>query len=164
MGRRYTKESYLELVNKLKTNISNISLTTDIIVGFPNESDEDFNETLDVVNTCKFDLAYTFIYSPRVGTPASKMEDNIPLEVKESRLQILNELINKYAKEANDKLLNTNVSVLLENVSNKPGYLMGYSDTNKVVNVKAPLTYIGKIVNVEVIDSKTWSLTGKINE
>jgi len=164
MGRRYTKESYLELVNKLKTNIPNISLTTDIIVGFPNESDEDFNETLDVVNTCKFDLAYTFIYSPREGTPASKMEDNIPLEVKEARLQILNKLINKYANEANEKLLNTSLSVLIETISNKEEYLMGYSETNKVVNVKAPLTYIGKIVNVKIIDSKTWSLIGEINE
>ena len=164
MGRRYTKESYLELVSKLKSNISNLSLTTDIIVGFPNESDDDFNETLNVVNECKYDLAYTFIYSPRVGTPASKMEDNIPLEVKESRLQTLNELINKYAKESNDKTLNTTLSVLIEGLSDKEGYLSGYSSTNKLVNVKADISYIGKIVNVKITDSKTWSLNGVIDE
>ena len=96
MGRRYTKKSYIELYNKLKSAMPNSSITTDIIVGFPNETEEDFNETLDVVNTCKFDGAYTFIFSPRVGTPAAKMADNVTLEEKNERLYKLNELINKY--------------------------------------------------------------------
>lgn len=162
MGRRYTKESYLELVDELKTNIPNISLTTDIIVGFPNESDDDFEKTLDVVNYCKYDLAYTFIYSPRVGTPASRIEDNVSLETKKERLQRLNELINKYAKESNDKLLNRVVSVLVDGESDKKGFLSGYSNTNKLVNFKADNNYIGKIVNVKIIDSKTWSLDGEL--
>ena len=162
MGRRYTKESYLELVDELKTNIPNISLTTDIIVGFPNESDDDFEKTLDVVNYCKYDLAYTFIYSPRVGTPASRIEDNVSLETKKERLQRLNELINKYAKESNDKLLNRVVSVLVDGESDKKGFLSGYSNTNKLVNFKADSNYIGKIVNVKIIDSKTWSLDGEL--
>lgn len=162
MGRRYTKESYLELAKELKEKIPNISLTTDIIVGFPNESNEDFNETLDVVNTCKYDLAYTFIYSPRVGTPAAKMEDNISLEIKKERLQKLNDLINMYAKEANEKLLNKTVSVLVEGTSEKEDMLFGYTDTNKLVNVYADKSYIGKIINVKITDIKTWSLDGEI--
>ena len=164
MGRKYTKELYLELVNKLKTRIPNLSLTTDIIVGFPNESDEDFKETLDLVNTCKYDLAYTFIYSPRVGTPASLMKDDVPIEKKEERLSILNDLINKYAKESNDRMLNKTLSVLIDDTSDKEGMLSGYSRENKLVNVKADSNYIGKIVNVKITESKTWSLNGVLDE
>ena len=164
MGRKYTRESYLELVKNLKEKIPNLSLTTDIIVGFPGETDEDFNETLDIVNECKYDLAYTFIYSPRVGTPAAKMEDNISLSVKEERLQILNELINKYSKESNDKMLNKTLSVLIDGKSDKEGMLSGYSRENKLVNVKADVSYIGKIVNVKITESKTWSLNGVLDE
>ena len=164
MGRKYTKESYLDLVKKLKENIPNICLTTDIIVGFPNETDEDFKETLDIVNECKYDLAYTFIYSPRVGTPASNMKDDVPLKVKEERLQILNDLVNKYSKESNEKLLNKTLSVLIDGKSDKEGILSGYSRENKLVNVKADLNYIGKIVNVKITDAKTWSLDGVLDE
>ena len=164
MGRKYTRESYLELVKELKENIPNICLTTDIIVGFPNESEEDFNDTLSVVNECKYDSAFTFIYSPRVGTPAAKMEDNIPLSVKEERLQKLNELVNKYSRESNEKLLNKIVPVLIEGKSDKEGMLSGYTDTNKLVNVKLEESYIGKIVNVKIIDAKTWSLDGEISK
>ncbi len=164
MGRKYTKESYLELVKKLKDSIPNLSLTTDIIVGFPGETNEDFNETLDIVNTCKYDLAYTFIYSKRVGTPAAKMKDDVSLEEKEKRLQILNELINKYAKESNDKMLNKTLSVLIDGLSDKEGMLSGYSKENKLVNVKCDTSYIGKIVNVKITESKTWSLNGILNE
>ena len=164
MGRKYTKESYLDLVKKLKENIPNICLTTDIIVGFPNETDEDFKETLDIVNECKYDLAYTFIYSPRVGTPASNMKDDVPLKVKEERLQILNDLVNKYSKESNEKLLNKTLSVLIDGKSDKEGILSGYSRENKLVNVKADLSYIGKIVNVKITDAKTWSLDGVLDE
>ena len=96
---------YIELYKKLKEAMPYSSITTDIIVGFPSETEEDFKETLDVVNKCKFDSAFTFIFSKRVGTPAAKMEDNITLKEKEKRLARLNSLINKYAKEANDKYL-----------------------------------------------------------
>ena len=161
MGRRYTKESYIELFNKLKT-IPNVSITTDIIVGFPGETEEDFNETLDVVNTCKYDSAFTFIFSPRVGTPAAKMKDDISLEIKNERLQRLNDLVNKYANINNQKYLGKTVSVLIEDKSNKEGYLMGYTDTMKLVNVKCDQKYLGKIVNVKITDVKTWSLTGEI--
>ncbi len=161
MGRRYTKEEYLTLFNKIKEKVPNVSITTDIIVGFPNETEEQFNDTLDLVNKCKFDLAFTFIFSKRVGTPAEKMQDNISLEEKEERLYKLNELINKYALENNEKLLNKTVKVLVEGPSDKNDMLMGYTDTNKLVNLKGPKEIIGKIVDVKIIDVKTWSLDGE---
>ena len=164
MGRRYTKEDYLTLFNKLKTKIKNVAISTDIIVGFPNETEEQFNDTLDLVNECKFDLAYTFIYSKRVGTPAEKMEDKVTLKEKEQRLYKLNDLINKYALENNKKLENKILPVLVEAKSDKEGYLMGYSDTNKLINLKGPENIIGKIVNVKILDAKTWSLNGEYVE
>ncbi len=163
MGRRYTKESYLELFDKIKKTVPNVSITTDIIVGFPGETEEDFEDTLDVVNICKYDSAFTFIFSPREGTPAAKMKDDTPLSVKEERLHRLNELVNKYAREANDRYLGKIVPVLLENVSEKnDGMLAGYTDTMKLVNVKAPKSMLGKIVNVKIMDVKTWSMDGEI--
>ena len=162
MGRRYTKESYLELFDKIKKIVPNASITTDIIVGFPGENDDDFLETLDVVNKCKYDSAFTFIFSPREGTPAAKMKDDTPLSVKEERLHELNELVNKYALEANQKYLNKIVPVLLEEESDKKGKLVGYTDTMKLVNVKAPKEMLGKIVDVKITDVKTWSMDGEI--
>ena len=163
MGRRYTKEEYLTLYNKLKSKIPNCSITTDIIVGFPNETKEDFLDTLDVVDKCKYDGAFTFIFSPRIGTPACRMKDDISLEEKEERLQTLNNLVNKYSKENNDKYLNKIVPVLLEDYSSKnSNYLKGYTDTMKLVNVKADSSYLGKIVNVKITSVKTWSMDGEI--
>lgn len=163
MGRRYTKEEYLTLYKKIREKLPYSSITTDIIVGFPNETDEDFNETLEVVNECKFDSAFTFIFSPRIGTPAARMEDSISLEVKEKRLQELNELINKYSKEANDKYLGKTVPVLIEDFSEKDSsMLMGYTDTMKLVNVKGDASLIGKIVNVKITDIKTWSMDAEV--
>lgn len=161
MGRRYTKEEYLTLFNKLKDKIKNVSISTDIIVGFPNETQEQFEDTIDLVNKCKFDLAYTFIFSKRVGTPAEKMKDEITQEEKEQRLYRLNDLINKYALENNKKLENKIVKVLVEAPSDKEGYLMGYTDTNKLVNLKGPETILGQIVNVKINEAKTWSLNGE---
>ena len=165
MGRRYTKEEYLELYNKLRSKVPNCSITTDIIVGFPGETEEDFNETLDVVEKCKYDSAFTFIFSPRIGTPACRMLDETPKEVKEQRLYKLNDLVNKYAKEANDNYENKVVKVLLEGYSSKDkDMLMGYTETMKLVNVKADSKYIGQIVDVKITDVKTWSMDGIIVE
>ncbi len=161
MGRRYTKESYLELFNKLKNNIPNCSITTDIIVGFPSETLEDFNETLTLVNECKFDSAYTFIYSPRSGTASSRLNDDISIEEKENRLYKLNEAVNKYAREKMDKTVGNIYKVLIESESNKKGMLMGYTETGKLVNLKGDLNLIGKIINVKIIESRTWSLYGE---
>lgn len=163
MGRRYTKEDYIKLFNKIKEALPYSSITTDIIVGFPGETEKDFNDTLEVVNTCKFDSAFTFIFSPRIGTPAAKMNDNITLEEKEKRLQTLNELINKYSKEANDKYFNKIVPVLIEGTSEKDeNMLFGYTDTMKLVNIKGSKDNIGKIVNVKITDIKTWNMYGEI--
>lgn len=160
MGRKYTKEEYITLFDKIK-KIPNVSVSTDIIVGFPNETEEDFNETLDLVNYCKYDNAYTFIFSPRENTPAAKMKDDVPLKVKEERLARLNETVNKYFLENNKKLVGKTVKVLLEGESEKKGMLFGYTDTNKLINVEADSSLIGKIIDVEVVEAKTWSLDGK---
>ena len=162
MGRRYTKEKYIELFNKIKSKVKNCSITTDIIVAFPGETEEDFNDTLEVVNKCKFDSAFTFIYSPRIGTPAASMKNDLTEEEKNNRLYKLNEIINKYANEKNQEYLNKIVPVLLEGPSEKEGKLMGYTDTMKLVNVEADESYIGKIVNVKITSIKTWSLDGEI--
>ncbi len=163
MGRRYTKEQYIELFLKLKEAIPDCSITTDIIVGFPNETKEDFEQTLEVVEKCQFDGAYTFIFSAREGTPAAKMEDCVSLEEKEVRLQRLNERINFYSKKANDQYLGKVVPVLLEKESEKgEGTFMGYTDTMKLVNVKAEKKDLGKIVSVEIESVKTWSMDGRI--
>ena len=162
MGRRYTREEYIELFNKIKEKIKNVSITTDIIVGFPGETEEDFNDTLSIVNECKFDSAFTFIFSPREGTPAAKMEDNVSIKEKEDRLHRLNELINKYSLEKNKEYVSKNVSVLIEGKSDKEGILMGYTDTMKLVNVVGSESDIGKIVNVKITDAKTWSLNGEV--
>lgn len=161
MGRRYTQEVYLELVQKLKKTIPNLALTTDIIVGFPGETEEDFKETLEVVKKCEYDSAFTFIFSPRVGTPAAKMIDNTSIEEKNRRLQELNDLVNTYANRKNQEYLGRTVEVLIEGVGEK-GNLMGYTDTMKLVNVDGEESAIGKIVEVEITDVKTWSLDGKI--
>ena len=163
MGRRYTKESYKELYDKLRS-IENISVTTDIIVGFPGETEEDFQDTLDMVNYCKYDSAFTFIYSPRENTPASRLEDNTPLSVKEERLYCLNDLVNKYSKESNLKMLNNIYEVLVEGESTKAGMLFGYTETNKLINFKADKELIGSIVKVKIIDAKSFSLDGELVE
>lgn len=161
MGRRYTKEEYLTLFDKMKKEIPNVAISTDIIVGFPNETEEDFQETLEVVNHCKYDGAYTFIFSPRVGTPAAKMEDKTPLKEKEERLQRLNTIINKYSLENNQKLLDKVVPVLIQGISEKgTDKVYGYTDTMKLVNVTGPKSLIGKIVNVHITDAKSFSLDG----
>lgn len=163
MGRRYTKESYLELFHKIKKNIPNASITTDIIVGFPGETDADFQETIDVVNECQFDSAFTFIFSKRVGTPAYRMEDNVSLEVKNKRLHQLNKLVNQYSYKANQNYIGQVVPVLIESISERDeSILIGFTETMKRVNVKADSSYIGKIINVEITNAKSWSLDGII--
>ena len=162
MNRRYTKEEYINLFNKIKEKIPNVSITTDIIVGFPNETEEDFLETLNLVKKLKYDLAYTFIFSKRESTVAYNMEDLTPLEEKKTRLARLNEVVNENAYANNLKYLNEEVEVLLEDKSDKEGYLMGYTNTMKLVNVKADLSYLGKIVKVKITDVKTWSLDGSL--
>ncbi len=161
MGRRYTKEEYLRLFNEIKEKIKNVSITTDIIVGFPNETEEDFLETLDIVKKCQFDGAFTFIYSPREGTPASLIKDNVSLKEKESRLARLNELVNQYSLANNRKLEGKLVPVLILGISEKDkNKLYGYTDTMKLVNVSGDKSLIGQIVNVKILAAKSFSLDG----
>ena len=165
MGRRYTSEDYKKLFNKLKA-IPNMAITTDIIVGFPSETDDDFEETISMVKYCKFDSAFTFIYSPRVGTPAAKMflEDKTAMHVKEERLYRLNDLINNYSLQHNQQLLDTIQPVLVDGVSNKKDELCGYTQTNKLVNFKGQNQLIGQIIQVRITDAKSFSLDGEIVE
>lgn len=165
MGRRYTKEEYLELFNKIRNKVKNASITTDIIVAFPGETEEDFNDTLDVVKTCKYDGAFTFIYSPRENTPAAKMKNDLTEAEKEDRLHRLNELVNKYSKESNERMLNTIQKVLVIGVSEKDSNkVCGYTENMKLVNVTAPMDTIGQIINVKIADAKSFSLDGEIIE
>ena len=161
MGRRYSKDDYLTLYNKIRSKVKDVSITTDIIVGFPGETREDFEDTLKVVNECKYDGAFTFIFSPRENTPAASFEDNVSLKEKEDRLHELNELINKYSKESNLKMLNKSVKVLITGVSEKDDTkVCGYTENMKLVNVDAPKEDIGKIINVKITDAKSFSLDG----
>ncbi len=165
MGRRYTKEEYLELFDKIKEKIPNCMVSTDIIVGFPGEEEEDFLDTLDVVNHCKYDNAFTFIYSEREGTPACKLKDNVKQEVREERLQRLNEIVNKYFLENNKKLEGKILPVLVEGISSKKNMYFGYSDTNKLVNFTSDVEVKpGDIVDVKITNSKTWSLDGEASK
>ena len=161
MGRRYTQKEYLELFHKIKDRVKNAAITTDIIVGFPNETEEDFEETLKVVNECKYDGAFTFIYSPREGTPAAKMKDDTPIEVKEERLQRLNKLVNEYSNMNNQKYLNKTVDVLITGKSEKgENKVCGYTDTMKLVNVEAGERTVGEIIKVKITEAKSFSLDG----
>ncbi len=165
MNRPYTVEEYKVLFDKIKKMISNVAITTDIIVGFPNETESDFAKTLDIVNYCKFDGAFTFIYSKREGTIAAKMDDNVSLEEKEKRLYKLNELVNKYSLESNKKYQDKIVPVLVTGKSEKDdNKVCGYTDTNKLVNIKASIDTIGSIINVKITDTKSFSLDGEIVE
>ena len=160
MGRRYTKEEYLELFDKIKAKIPGVMVSTDIIVGFPGEEEEDFKETLEVAEYCKYDNAFTFIFSKRENTPACKLKDNTPLSEKEERLQRLNEVVNHYFLENNKKLVGKTVEVLVEGISSKKNMYYGYSDTNKLINFTGDNLKVGDIVPVEIDSAKTWSLDG----
>ena len=163
MGRRYTRESYLELFHKIKDTVPGVAISTDIIVGFPGETEEDFLETMSLVEECKYDNAFTFIFSARVGTPAEKLKDDTPLSEKEERLQRLNEVVNKYFLENNEKLVGKVLKVLVEGVSEKKDMYYGYSDTNKLINFTSDRELSsGDLVDVEIVDAKTWSLDGKV--
>ncbi|MFD1412912.1 tRNA (N6-isopentenyl adenosine(37)-C2)-methylthiotransferase MiaB [Oceanobacillus jeddahense] len=165
MNRKYTREDYLELVRKIREAMPHATLTTDIIVGFPNETEEQFEETMTLVEEVGFEAAYTFIYSPREGTPAARKKDDVPEEVKKQRLYRLNELVNKQSAESMKSYQGEVVKVLVEGESKKdPDVLAGYTERNKLVNFKGPKSAIGQIVEVEITETKTWSLNGVMVE
>jgi tRNA-2-methylthio-N6-dimethylallyladenosine synthase len=157
MSRKYTREQYLELVRKIRAAIPNVVLTTDIIVGFPGETEEQFEETLSLVREAKFASAFTFIYSPRDGTPAAQMADDVPYEVKQQRLLRLNELIAELSLESNKQLEGQIVEVLVEGESKtKAGVLSGRTRTNKLIHFEGPKEWIGEFVKVRVTAPQTW--------
>ncbi|MTI70246.1 MAG: tRNA (N6-isopentenyl adenosine(37)-C2)-methylthiotransferase MiaB [Firmicutes bacterium] len=163
MNRKYTKEQYLELMYKIRQEIPDIAITTDIIVGFPNETEKDFEDTLDVVRKSRFDSAFTFLYSVREGTPAAKMEDQIPDKLKHERFQKLLDTLHPISYENNKRTIGKTFDVLVEGVSkNDDTMYTGRTGTNKLVHFKANEKFIGKIVNVKIKSVKTWSLQGEI--
>lgn len=161
MNRKYTSSEYLKLYNSIRSKVKNSSITTDIIVGFPGETEEDFEDTLKLVNECKFDGAFTFAYSPRENTPAALMKDAIPEEVKMDRLHRLNQVINKYSNESNRRMNNTIVKCLVTGLSDKDKTkVCGYTENMKLVNIEGPKELIGNIVNVKITDTKSFSMDG----
>ncbi|MCD8562107.1 MAG: tRNA (N6-isopentenyl adenosine(37)-C2)-methylthiotransferase MiaB [Acholeplasmataceae bacterium] len=162
MNRHYTKESYLKTLNELKETVPGISVTTDIIVGFPGETEEDFMETMDLVEKAQFEGAFTFVFSKREGTPAAKFEDSTPEEEKKQRLYMLNEKINAGYLKGNERFVGETVKVLVDGVSKYDDtVLAGYSEHNKLVNFKGDKSLIGQIVSVKITLAKTWFLMGE---
>ena len=164
MNRGYTKEEYIKLAKKIKEKIPDIGLTTDIIVGFPGETDEDFQDTMDAVNEVGFENAYMFMYSKRTGTPAATMENQVDEKVKNERLQKLIRLQNMKAREESQKYLGQTIKVLVEGPSRKnPEMLTGRTSTHKVVLFKNNGKNLkGKFVNIKINDAKTWTLYGEL--
>ena len=162
MARRYKVKEYQNLYDAIRKTIPNVAVTTDIIVGFPGETEEQFQKTLDMVEYCKFDNAFTFIYSQRVGTPAARMQDDVLPEVKKERFNRLVEKVNTYALARNKEYLGKTIKVLVEGKSKKnENVLSGYSDTWKIVNFKGNKNLIGKIVDVRITNVKTFTLEGE---
>lgn len=163
MNRKYTKEQYLALVEKMKARIPGIVLSTDIIVGFPGETEEDFEDTLDVVSKVHFEQVYMFIYSRRVGTQADKMENQVPDEVKHERFDRLKKLAESQIAGNNQKYVNTIQKVLVEGKSKtNENMLTGRTETNKVVNFEGTDDMIGKIVNLKIVSEHMWYLKGEV--
>ncbi|MBR5337667.1 MAG: tRNA (N6-isopentenyl adenosine(37)-C2)-methylthiotransferase MiaB [Lachnospiraceae bacterium] len=161
MNRHYTKEGYMELVDKLRTAIPEIALTTDIIVGFPGETEEDFLETMDVVNRVEYDSAFTFIYSKRTGTPAAKMEDQIPEDVIKDRFDRLLALVQEKATVKNKALEGRTLPVLVESINPQdPGLVSGRLENNSMVHFPGDATLIGSIVEVKLSEAKGFYYIG----
>lgn len=163
MNRKYTKEQYLSLVEKMKSKIPGLKLSTDIIVGFPGETEEDFEDTLDVVRKVCFEQVFMFIYSRRVGTPGDKMENQIPEEIKHKRFDRLKALVESQIEENNKKYVGTIQKVLIEGKSKtNDKVLTGRTDTNKVVNIEGNEDLIGNVADVKIVSEHMWYLKGEI--
>ena len=163
MNRRYTKEQFLELVDKMRSRIPNVIFSTDIIVGFPGETEEDFEETLDVVRKANFEQIYMFIYSRRTGTRADKMENQVPEEIKHKRFDRLKALFESTIPDCNKKYVGTIQKVLVEGLSkNNKDIYTGRTESNKVVNFVGHEDLVGKIIDVKITADHTWYLEGEI--
>ena len=163
MGRRYTREKYLSLVKEMREKIPGLALSTDIIVGFPNETDEEFKDTLSIVDEVKYEAAFTFIYSPRKGTPAAKIEDNVSKETKSARFMELVKHLEVHIENHSKTMVGKTYDVLVDGVSktDKDMY-SGYTEENKLVHFKGDETMVGKIIKVKINESHTYSLMGEV--
>lgn len=163
MNRHYTKESYLELVDKIRTRIPDISITTDIIVGFPGESDEDFENTMDVVNKAEYESAFTFIYSKRTGTPAAEYPDQVDPEIIKRRFDRLLGRVQEIAAEKTLKYVGAETTALIEDIDDhEDGFVTGRLGNNMVVHVKGDAGLIGRIVKVRLNEAKGFYYLGEI--
>ena len=161
MNRRYDREKYIDIINKLKLACPDIAITTDIIVGFPGETEAEFEDTLSLVEYVKYDSAFTFIYSPREGTPAAGFSDQIPYDIKHERFERLNEVVNKYSLEKNERLSDKTVKVLIDGSSRKDDKsYSGRTDGFKLVNVSSGRDITGHLVDVRITECKTFSIDG----
>ncbi len=163
MNRKYTREKYLEIIKKVKARIPNIVLSTDIIVGFPGETNEDFEETISILREVEYDLVFSFIYSKRKGTPAAEMEDCLTPEEKHKNFDYLLEVQNEISRKKNDIYKDKIERVLVEGISKTNNqFLSGRTDGGKIVNFKGGQDLVGKLLDVKITETKTWSLLGEI--
>jgi tRNA-2-methylthio-N6-dimethylallyladenosine synthase len=163
MNRKYSREKYLGIVRRVKEKMPDIVLTTDIIVGFPGETNEDFEETLSLLREVEYDMVFSFIYSKRKGTPAAEMLDVLTDEEKHKNFDRMLTLQNEISKKKNDAYLGKRVKVLVESVSKTNGsFLSGRTDGGKIVNFCGDEELIGQFVEIEITECKTWSLLGEI--
>ena len=163
MRRRYSATSYLELISRIRENRPGISFSSDFIVGFPGETDKDFQDTLDIVEKVGFDESFSFIYSPRPNTPAAEMEDNVSKDIKKERLTILQHKLNELSSKISRKMVGSLERCLVLGVSKKnPGELQARTENNRVVNFATDANVVGKFVNLKIVDQLTNSLRGKL--
>lgn len=165
MNRHYTRAQYLDIVKALKEIIPDVYLTTDIIVGFPGETEEDFKDTLSICEIAKYDAAFTFIFSPRPGTPAYRMKDEFSMATKHTHFDQLKEVIERLTASRADTFVNQDVEVLFEDVSKKdPTMITGLDRHGKLVHVKGTSALIGQIRKVHILESHTYSLIGEVKD
>lgn len=163
MNRGYTKEDYLALVEKMKTRVPGLALTTDIIVGFPGERDIDFEDTMDVVEKARYENAYMFMYSKREGTPAATMEEQVDEEVKKDRLHRLMDMQTQISRDESEKYVGKTVKILVEKKTDRSEKLFsGRTDSNKIVLFSGNEEMIGKFINVKIYEAKTWTIYGEV--
>ena len=165
MNRKYTKEQYLALAEKMRKEIPDILFSTDIIVGFPGETEEDFENTLDVVRKMNYEQIFMFIYSRRVGTVADKMENQIPEEIKHERFERLKKLYDENVSKNNEKFIGKVEKILVDGESkNNENMLTGRNDANKVIIFEGSKDLIGKMINVKITEEHKWYLKGEVED
>ncbi len=163
MNRHYDSKKYMSIIDKLKIAVPDVSITSDIIVGFPGETEEDFSATLDMIKYAQYDALFSFIYSPRIGTPAAEMPDFVPHDVSTERFSRMLELSNAISLERNKRFEGRIVRVLAEDVSKyESDYLTGRADTPRPIHFKGDKSIIGNFINVKITEAETFSLNGEI--